>query len=149
MIEYENTIIISSEVTLPAFRVNRMTIFFVFHTSMPSKGTYLLFFLGTSLVLIAAQVFVYFQLRRFIRLDFPKISKKAVPIIRWFFIAMNLPLVFLFFRRDIKLDIPTLTNILLYPFTVWEFLILMWTFILIPVVIIRFIRSKRRVTSHR
>lgn len=55
---------------------------------------------------------------------------------------MNLPLVFLFFRRDIHVDIPTLTNIMLYPFTVWEFLMLMWAFILIPVVLIRFVRKK-------
>jgi hypothetical protein len=114
---------------------------------MPSKGSYLLFFLGTSFVLIAAQTFVYFQLRRFIRHDFPQKAKKVVPLVRWIFIAMNLPLVFLFFRRDIKVDIPTLTNILLYPFTVWEFLILMWTAILIPVVIFRFIRNRFHVTS--
>ena len=114
---------------------------------MPSKTSYLFFFLGTSFVLIAAQTFVYLQLRKFIRNDFPLRAKKLVPMIRWFFIVMNLPLVFLFFRRDIKSDIPTLTNILLYPFTVWEFVILLWTFILIPVVIWRFIRKRLHVTS--
>ena len=115
---------------------------------MPSKSTYFFFFIGTTLVLVAAQLFVYFQLRRFIRRDFPLFAKKAIPYIKWFFVAMNLPILFLLIRKDIHIDIPMVTNILLYPFTVWEFLILMWTVILIPVVIIRFIRSKRHVTSH-
>jgi hypothetical protein len=109
---------------------------------MPSKGSYLFFFLGTSLVLIAAQIFVYLQLRRLLRKDFPDRAKRMIPIIRWIFIAMNLPLAFLFFRRDIHADIPTLTKIMLYPFTVWEFLMLLWAGILIPVVIIRFLRNR-------
>ena len=114
---------------------------------MPSKATYLAFFIGTSLVLILAQVFVYFQLRRILRRDFPDRAQKWVPIIRWIFLAMNIPLVFLFFRHDIKADIPTLTKILLYPFTIWQFLILLWTLILIPVTIIRLIQNVFRVTS--
>ncbi|MFI5264538.1 MAG: hypothetical protein ACHQM6_08490 [Candidatus Kapaibacterium sp.] len=114
----------------------------VFTLPMPSKGSYLLFFLGTSLVLIAAQLFVYFQLRRLIRKDFPRRAKRVIPLLRWIFLAMNLPLVFLFFRRDIHADIPTLTNILLYPFTVWEFLMLLWAAILIPVVIIRLLKNR-------
>ena len=109
---------------------------------MPSKGSYLLFFFGISLVLIGAQIFVYFQLRRLIRRDFPHRARRVVPILRWIFIAMNLPLAFLFFRRNIRADIPTLTNILLYPFTVWEFLMLLWAFILIPVVLTRILRKK-------
>jgi hypothetical protein len=114
---------------------------------MPSKGSYLVFFIGTSLVLISAQVFVYFQLRRLLRRDFGQRAKPVILFIRWFFIAMNVPLLFLFFRRDIHADIPTLTNIMLYPFTVWEFLMLMWALILIPIVIIRFIRHRFHVTS--
>ncbi len=114
---------------------------------MPSKASYLLFFLATSFVLILAQIFVYFQLRRFIRFHFSQKAKRVIPLIRGFFIIMNLPIVFLFFRRQIKADIPILTNIILYPFTVWEFLILMWTIILIPVVIYRFIRNRPHVTS--
>lgn len=93
-----------------------------------------------------AQIFVYFQLRRFVRLHFPDRAKRVVPVIRWFFILMNLPILFLFFRRNIQADIPILTNIILYPFTIWEFLILMWTIILLPVVIFRFIRNRLHVT---
>ena len=115
---------------------------------MPSKASYLFFFIGTSVVLISAQTFVYFQLRRLIRRDFPRRAKKAVPIIRWIFIAMNLPLLFLFFRRNIQADISLLTNIMLYPFTIWQFLILLWTLVLLPVVIIRFVRRKMHVTSN-
>jgi hypothetical protein len=114
---------------------------------MPSKGSYLLFFLGTSFVLVCAQTFVFFQLRRLLRRDFPQKAKIAVPVFRWLFILMNLPIAFLFFRRDIHADIPLLTNIMLYPFTVWVFLMLMWAIILIPAVIFRTIKNKFRVTS--
>jgi hypothetical protein len=109
---------------------------------MPSKGSYLLFFFGTSLVLVAAQLFVYFQLRRLLRKDFPDRTGRITAIIRWIFISMNLPLLFLFFRKYIHADVSILTNILLYPFTVWEFLMLLWAFILIPVVIVRFLRRR-------
>ena len=126
--------------------MNRIPLSNVFFLIMPSKGSYLLFFIGTSLVLISAQAFVYFQLRRLLRQDFKQRAKRVIPFIRWFFIGMNLPLLFLFFRRDIHADIPTLTNIMLYPFTVWEFLMLMWALILIPVVFIRFIRNRLHVT---
>jgi hypothetical protein len=98
-------------------------------------------------VLILAQMFVYFQLRRIIRRDFRKIAKKVIPILRWLFIVMNLPLLFLFFRREIKVDISTLTNIILYPFTVWEFLMILWALILLPVTFIRILLVKFRVTS--
>jgi len=115
---------------------------------MPSKQIYLYFFLGTAFVLVLSELFVYFQLRRVLRRDFPERSKRAVPIIRWIFIAMNIPIAFLFFRRDIKADIPTLTIIMLYPFTIWQFLILLWTIILIPVTVCRLIRNRLHVTSH-
>ena len=110
---------------------------------MPSKASYLFFFIGTSVVLISAQAFVFFQLRRLIRRDFPHRAKKAVPVIRWIFIAMNLPILFLFFRRNIQADVSLLTNIMLYPFTIWQFLILLWTLVLLPVVIIRVLRRKK------
>jgi hypothetical protein len=116
---------------------------------MPSKQVYLYFFLGTTLVLVISELFVYFQLRRILRRDFPERAKKTVPVIRWTFILMNIPVIFLFFRRDIKADVPALTKILLYPFTVWQFLILLWTVILIPVTLIRIVRNKLHVTSHQ
>ena len=115
---------------------------------MPSKASYLFFFIGTAIVLISAQTFVYFQLRRLVRKDFPHRAKKAVPIIRWIFIVMNLPILFLFFRRNIPFDVSLLTNILLYPFTIWQFLILLWTLVLLPVVMIRLLRRKKHVTSN-
>lgn len=109
---------------------------------MPSKASYLFFFIGTAIVLISAQTFVFFQLRRLVRRDFPQRAKKAVPLIRWIFIVMNLPLLFLFFRRQIPFDVSLLTNVMLYPFTVWQFLILLWTLVLLPVVIVRLFRQK-------
>jgi len=116
---------------------------------MPSKQIYLYFFLGVVFVFSVAEIFVYFQLRRILRRDFSEKSKKWIPIIRWVFIGMNIPIIFLFFRKDIKADLPVLTTILLYPFTVWQFLIILWAIILIPVTIYRIIHNKIHVTSHR
>jgi len=110
---------------------------------MPSKASYLFFFLATSLVLIGAQVFVYFQLRRILRRDFPVWARKNMTVIRWIFISMNLPLLFLFFLRNLKFDTSLLSQILLYPFTLWQFLILLWTLILIPFALIRKLTGKR------
>src|ERR1051325_1923526 len=93
---------------------------------MPSKSAYLIFFISTSLVIILVQVFVYFQFRRILRRDFPEWSKRKLPIIKLFFIAMNLPLLFLSLRTSLKFDTSILTTILLYPFTLWQFLMILW-----------------------
>ncbi|MEI8135291.1 MAG: hypothetical protein WCH46_09520 [bacterium] len=114
---------------------------------MPSKQIYFYFFLGVVSVFSVAEFFVYYQLRRILRRDFPDWAFRAVPIIKWFFILMNIPIVFLFFRKEIKGDYPLLTTIMLYPFTIWQFLIIFWALILIPFTLLRLIRNRGGVTS--
>ncbi len=100
---------------------------------MPSKESYLIFFLAISALLIAMQVFVYFNLARLIRRDFPLRAAKVLRIVKWGFVVMNLPIIFLFLRRQIHYELALLTKLILFPFTVWQALIIVWTLILIPV----------------
>lgn len=102
---------------------------------MPSKESYLIFFLVISAILIAMQVFVYFNLARIIRRDFPLRARKVLRITKWGFVAMNLPIAFLFLRRQIHYELALLTKLILFPFTVWQALIIVWTLILIPVAV--------------
>jgi hypothetical protein len=108
---------------------------------MPSKGSYFFFFLSTAFVSFGMQYFVYRQLRRFVRKDFPAKAAAWLKSAKWIFILMNIPIVFLLFRRQIPFDATTLSGILLYPFTIWIFLILMWAVILAPVAITRMVRG--------
>ena len=60
---------------------------------------------------------------------------------------MNLPLLFLFFRREFHGELVVLTDVLLYPFSVWEITMLFWAIILIPVTIVRLMARAFHVTS--
>ncbi len=102
---------------------------------MPSKESYLIFFLVISAILIAMQVFVYFNLARVIKRDFPLQARNVLRIAKWGFVAMNLPIAFLFLRRQIHYELALLTTLILFPFTVWQALIIVWTLILIPVAV--------------
>jgi len=100
---------------------------------MPNKETYFIFFIVISSLLVLMQMFVYFWLRRILRRDFPIRSQKWIPRIKWTFIVMNLPIALIFFWRQIKVEMNTLSKFVFYPFTVWEAIIIVWTVILIPV----------------
>lgn len=111
---------------------------------MPNKETYFIFFIVISLMLVGMQMFVYFWLRTLLRHDFPIRSKKWMPRIKWTFIAMNIPIVFMFFRRQIHVELSTLSKIVFYPFTIWEAIIIVWTVILIPVSLYVLLKSSVR-----
>ncbi|HYM19382.1 MAG TPA: hypothetical protein VEW28_00085 [Candidatus Kapabacteria bacterium] len=111
---------------------------------MPSKETYLIYFFVISGLLLLLQWFIYHRLAKIIRRDFPERARRVLRIIRLFFFLMNIPLLFLFFRRQIHAELPMLTNILFLPFTVWQGLIIIWTAILIPVVVYEFIQKRFR-----
>ena len=89
----------------------------------------------------ALQYFVYRQLRRYIRLNFPEKAAKWIAISKWVFLIMNIPVALVYFRRQIAPDATTVTNIILYPYTVWVFLLIFWTIILIPIVAVRILRT--------
>ena len=105
----------------------------------------MLAFLATTAILSGIQYFVFSELRRYLRAYFPQKAQKYVPRFRWFFILMNIPIVFLFFRRVITPDLASLANVAIYPFTVWVFLMLLWAVILFGVVLVRVIRIMRSI----
>lgn len=90
------------------------------------------------------QYFVFRQLRRLIKRDFPLRAAEWIPRIKWVFIVMNIPVAYLLFRHPLNFDIDIVTQVMLYPYTIWQFLMMMWLVILTPVVIIRMIKNKLR-----
>ncbi|MBS1903649.1 MAG: hypothetical protein JSS75_08105 [Bacteroidetes bacterium] len=102
---------------------------------MPSKESYLAYFLAISAILFLLQWFVYRQLKKVVVRDFPDRSALIVRIARITFFVMNIPVAFLFFRRQINAQLPVLTNILLVPYTIWQGLMIVWTLILVPIVV--------------
>jgi len=105
------------------------------------KGSYVAFFILSVAILASLQLFVFSQLRRYLRMNFPQKAAKLIQSFRWVFIVLNIPVILLFFRREIAAEWPTVTNIILYPYTVWVFLLIFWTVILIPIVVMRILRS--------
>ena len=87
------------------------------------------------------QYFVFSQLRRYVRTYFPDKAKRLMLRFGWLFVVMNIPIIFMYFRRQIAADMPTVTNIILYPYTVWVFLLIFWTLVLIPIVVVRVLRT--------
>lgn len=100
---------------------------------MPSKESYLVFFLVISGILFLLQWFVYTRLRRIVKRDFPDRADTILRVARWVFVIMNIPVAFLFFRRSLNAELPVLTNIMLVPYTIWQGLMLVWALILIPI----------------
>ena len=111
---------------------------------MPSKESYLVFFLVTSGLLILLQWFVYRRFSRIIRRDFPDRAEQFLRVTKWVFVVMNIPIAFLFFRRQIHAELPVLTNVLLVPFTIWQGLIIVWTLVLFPLVVFEFTKNRLR-----
>jgi hypothetical protein len=108
---------------------------------MPSKATYLIAFLAVMTVSLSLHYFVWRQLRRVLRKDFGNKARVPMRAATTLFVIMEIPFFFLFFRRHITSDIPTLTQFLLYPFTFWQILMVLWGLILAPQVLVRNLRS--------
>jgi hypothetical protein len=104
---------------------------------MPSKSTYLIAFLVVTTLSFALHFFVFAQLKRLLRKDFGMRAKGWIRAAGVVFIGMDFLFVLLFFRKQIPWDIPGISQILLYPFTVWQFLMLVWGAVLIPQVLAR------------
>jgi hypothetical protein len=100
---------------------------------MPSKAAQLIAFFSVLLISVALHRYVYKNLKRLIQRDYPKISRRIIPIARVLFIAMDSPFLFLFFRNHINAELTTISRVLLYPFSVWQAVMLMWAIVLVPV----------------
>ena len=104
---------------------------------MPSKSAHLVAFLFVFLVSAGLHRFVYANLKRVILRDYPKLGSRIVRSFSVLFILMDSPFIFMFFRNRIKYDTTLLTQLLIYPFSVWQAIMIMWGAILIPFVIWR------------
>lgn len=99
---------------------------------MPSKTSQHLAFFFVLLVSVGLHRYVYANLKRVLRRDFPKAASVLLRIAIIVFIAMDLPFAFIYFRGAVHGDYSTITRFVLYPFSVWQALMLMWTMILLP-----------------
>ena len=115
---------------------------------MPSKESYITYFIVISTILIVIQYIVYRRFTRILRRDFPKRARLLVPITRAIFLVMNLPLVLLFFRKLTAFMTPV-TNALLVPFTVWQGLMIVWMLVLTAVTLLEAGRMLFRNLSRR
>ena len=99
---------------------------------MPSKAAQLIAFFFVLLVSAALHRYVYLNLKRLIQHDYPNAAQKLMVIARVLFIAMDTPFLFIFFRGRIHAELTTLTRVVLYPFSVWQAIMLMWALVLVP-----------------
>src|ERR1035441_5373520 len=104
---------------------------------MPSKTSQHIAFFVVLIVSALLHRYVYANLKRVLLRDYPKLGPKLVRIARWTFIALDTPFAFVYFRNQIPSDTAFLTRALLYPFLVWQTIMLMWAIILVPFSIVR------------
>lgn len=117
---------------------------------MPSRAAHLIAFLTITLVSVSCHVYIFRQFARMIRRDFPKHQKSIVRSAKIFFVYFDLPFLYIFFWKHITADVSDVTRFLLYPFAIWQMVMLVWAVLLIPIGILRskastvFFRSTRR-----
>lgn len=104
---------------------------------MPSRAAHLVAFLTIVPISVSAHVYIYRQLRRVIQRDFPKQKGKLLTTAKILFFYFDLPFVYLFFGKQITFDATALTQLLMYPFAVWQILMMVWAAILLPLGVIR------------
>jgi hypothetical protein len=121
---------------------------------MPSKSAHLIAFLTIFLVSAGSHRFVYVHLRELIRKDFRRRSTELVRLAAGVFVLMDLPFLYLFLSKWISAGHDQITRALLYPFSLWQALMLFWTAILLVrfflrrsayagVSLVRYIRAER------
>lgn len=97
---------------------------------MPSRSAHLIAFLTIFVVSAASHRFVYVHARALIKRDF----QKQTAMLRWtaaLFVIMDLPFLYLFFNRWLAAGHDDLTRALLYPFSLWQALMMFWTALLL------------------
>ncbi|HET6400622.1 MAG TPA: hypothetical protein VFH95_04405 [Candidatus Kapabacteria bacterium] len=99
---------------------------------MPSKSAQHIAFFFVLLVSAGLHWYVYANLKRVLLRDYPKLGQRLAKSALALFIVMDLPFAFLFFRGDLHGDLTTLTRFLIYPFSVWQTIMLMWAIVLVP-----------------
>ena len=85
--------------------------------------------------------YVYANLRRVLRRDYPKLGKRLAKIALGMFIVLDMPFFFIYFRGMSHAALTVLTRMLLYPFLIWQTIMLMWVIILFPITAWRWLRK--------
>jgi hypothetical protein len=104
---------------------------------MPSRAAHLIAFLTIAIVSVSCHVYIFRQFARMIRRDFPQRQRTILGIAKLLFVYFELPFIYMFFWRHITVDVSGLTRFLMYPFAVWQIVMLVWAAILIPMGILR------------
>jgi len=99
---------------------------------MPSKAAQLIAFFGVLLISVALHRYVYKNLKRVLLRDYPKLGARLATGALSLFILMDSPFLFLFLKSRIHEDLNTLTRILIYPFSVWQAVMILWALLLAP-----------------
>ncbi len=99
---------------------------------MPSKAAQVIAYLSVLIVSVLVHRFVYGELKRVLLRDYPKSGANLARIGRNLFMVMDAPFLYLYFRGAMSPALMAATTWLLYPFLVWQAILLMWAVILTP-----------------
>src|SRR4051812_5007032 len=108
---------------------------------MPSRAWQIVAFLFVLAISVSLHRFIYLNLKRMLLRDYPKGGARMAKWAKAIFIVMDAPFVFLYFRSAMPELLANVTSGILYPFAVWQFTMLMWTVLLVPVVLWRRTKS--------
>jgi hypothetical protein len=103
--------------------------------------TYLIAFLSVAVVSGALHYYVYRNYKRVLLRDFPVRGPKLLRWVRVLFFVMEIPFVLMFFRKQIPGDVSLATILILFPFTIWQFLMFVWGMVLLPQTLFRILRK--------
>jgi len=99
---------------------------------MPSKSAQHIAFFAVLLLSAGLHWYVYANLKRVLLRDYPKLGRRLAQCALALFIVMDLPFVFLYLRGSVHGELTSLTRLLIYPFSVWQTIMLMWALVLMP-----------------
>jgi hypothetical protein len=108
---------------------------------MPSRAWQIVAFLVVLAGSVTLHRFVYSNLKRMLLRDYPKSGARLAKWAKRLFIALDSPFIFLYFRSAMPELFANVTTGILYPFAVWQFTMLMWAVVLVPVVLWRRTKS--------
>jgi hypothetical protein len=114
---------------------------------MPSRAWHIAAYLSVLAVSFTLHRFVYLNLKRVLLRDYPKRGERLAKWAKRLFVALDTPFLFLYFRSGMPEEIVRVTTGILYPFAVWQSIMLMWSVVLVPFVLWR--RGKSLVALRR
>src|SRR5437762_1109317 len=98
---------------------------------MPSKTAQLIALYSVFVISGGLHYIVYRNFRRVLIRDYPKLGKRFVLLTRVLFLVMDSPFLFILFRGHLHASLTETSRVLLYPFSVWQAVMMMWVMILV------------------